>query len=38
MTHDPADGFDHPRLPAGHPLSRHILYLLRRPEAVPDGA
>jgi RimJ/RimL family protein N-acetyltransferase len=28
MTHDPADDFDHPRLPAGHPLRRHVLYRL----------
>ena len=26
MTHDPADDFDHPSLPAGHPLRRHVLY------------
>lgn len=26
MTHDPADDFDHPFLPAGHPLRRHVLY------------
>jgi ribosomal-protein-alanine N-acetyltransferase len=26
MTHDPADDFDHPRLPAGDPLRRHVLY------------
>jgi hypothetical protein len=25
MTHDPADDFDHPRLPAGHPERRHLL-------------
>ena len=30
MTHDPADDFDHPQLPAGHPLRRHVLYRLRR--------
>lgn len=30
MHHDPADDFDHPRLPAGHPLERHILYRLSR--------
>jgi RimJ/RimL family protein N-acetyltransferase len=29
MTHDPADDFDHPRLPPGHPLQRHVLYRLR---------
>jgi RimJ/RimL family protein N-acetyltransferase len=31
MTHDPADDFDHPRLPDGHPLRRHVLYRLARP-------
>jgi RimJ/RimL family protein N-acetyltransferase len=30
MTHDPADDFDHPRLPEGHPLRRHVLYRLTR--------
>jgi hypothetical protein len=30
MTHDRADDFDHPNLPAGHPLRRHVLYRLRR--------
>lgn len=29
MTHDPADDFDHPRLPEGHPMRRHMLYRLR---------
>ncbi|MEQ8265948.1 MAG: GNAT family N-acetyltransferase [Parvibaculum sp.] len=29
MTRDPADDFDHPRVPDGHPLKRHILYRLR---------
>ena len=28
MTHDPADDFDHPNVPAGHPLRRHVLYRL----------
>lgn len=32
LRHNPADDFDHPRLPAGHPLRRHVLYRLRRPE------
>jgi ribosomal-protein-alanine N-acetyltransferase len=32
MTHDPADDFDHPALPAPHPLRRHVLYRLRRPD------
>src|SRR5262245_36768653 len=33
MTHDPADDFDHPLLPAGHPLRRHVLYRLGRKAA-----
>ena len=32
MTHDEADDFDHPRLPPGHRLRRHVLYRLNRPE------
>jgi ribosomal-protein-alanine N-acetyltransferase len=31
MRYDPADDFDHPRLAAGHPLRRHVLYRLARP-------
>jgi ribosomal-protein-alanine N-acetyltransferase len=30
MTHSPADDFDHPRMPEGHPLRRHVLYRLQR--------
>jgi RimJ/RimL family protein N-acetyltransferase len=30
MTHDPAEDFDHPGLPPGHPLRRHVLYRLSR--------
>lgn len=26
MRRDPVDDFDHPRLPEGHPLRRHVLY------------
>jgi RimJ/RimL family protein N-acetyltransferase len=26
MRHDPADDFDHPRVPEGHRLRRHVLY------------
>jgi RimJ/RimL family protein N-acetyltransferase len=26
MTRDPADDFDHPRMPPGHRLRRHLLY------------
>jgi RimJ/RimL family protein N-acetyltransferase len=32
MTRNPADDFDHPRIPEG-PLQRHVLYRLARPEA-----
>ena len=28
MRHDPGEDFDHPRLEAGHPLRRHVLYRL----------
>jgi ribosomal-protein-alanine N-acetyltransferase len=28
MTHNPNDDFDHPLLPHGHPLRRHVLYRL----------
>lgn len=31
MTHDPADDFDHPNLPPGHPLRRHVLYRIAAP-------
>jgi ribosomal-protein-alanine N-acetyltransferase len=31
MTHDPSDDFDHPALPEGHALRRHVLYRLSRP-------
>ena len=30
MTRDPADDFDHPRVPEGHKLRRHVLYRKRR--------
>ena len=29
MTRDPAEDFDHPRLPPGHPKQRHVLYRLQ---------
>ncbi|HEX3264904.1 MAG TPA: GNAT family N-acetyltransferase [Candidatus Limnocylindrales bacterium] len=32
MHRDAADDFDHPRLPEGHPLRRHVLYRLRASE------
>lgn len=31
MKHDPKDDFDHPKLPQGHPLQRHVLYRLKNP-------
>ncbi len=31
MTHNPADDFDHPALPEGHSLRRHVLYRLKKP-------
>jgi RimJ/RimL family protein N-acetyltransferase len=34
MTHSLSDDFDHPMLPEGHPLRRHVLYRLRNPEPV----
>jgi RimJ/RimL family protein N-acetyltransferase len=30
MAHDPADDFDHPELPDGHRLRRHVLYRMAR--------
>jgi ribosomal-protein-alanine N-acetyltransferase len=30
MTRDPADDFDHPNVPEGHRLQRHVLYRIRR--------
>ena len=30
MEHEPQHDFDHPRLPEGHPLRRHVLYRCRR--------
>jgi RimJ/RimL family protein N-acetyltransferase len=30
MTHDSQDDFDHPRLPEGYPMRRHVLYRLKR--------
>ncbi|QYG95607.1 GNAT family N-acetyltransferase [Iamia sp. SCSIO 61187] len=34
MTHDPADDFLHPNLPADHRLRRHVLYRLPAPASV----
>ena len=30
MLHDPADDFDHPSLPEGHRLRRHVLYRIAK--------
>jgi len=30
MTRDPAEDFDHPEVPEGHPLRRHVLYRLSK--------
>jgi 3-dehydroquinate dehydratase / shikimate dehydrogenase len=30
MTHQSEDDFEHPSLPSGHPLSKHVLYRLQR--------
>jgi RimJ/RimL family protein N-acetyltransferase len=32
MVHNPADDFDHPLVPDGHPLRRHMLYRVSHPE------
>lgn len=31
MVHDPAEDFDHPVIPAGHPQRRHVLYRIAAP-------
>jgi RimJ/RimL family protein N-acetyltransferase len=31
MRHDPREDFDHPRVPEGHPLRRHVLYRVTNP-------
>jgi hypothetical protein len=30
LTRDPADDFEHPGVPVGHPWRRHLLYRIRR--------
>ncbi len=37
MLHDPGEDFDHPAVPQDSPLCRHVLYRLRRPDAVRDA-
>ena len=34
MTHDPAEDFDHPNLPDGHALRRHVLYRATRVSSI----
>jgi RimJ/RimL family protein N-acetyltransferase len=36
MRHDPVDDFDHPALPEGHRLRRHVLYRIAR--ATPSNS
>ncbi len=36
MTHSPGDVFDHPLLPDGHSLRRHVLYRCRPSAALSD--
>ena len=38
MTHDPRDDFDHPLLPEGHPLRRHVLYRMGRLRGGSEAA
>jgi RimJ/RimL family protein N-acetyltransferase len=33
MTYSPGDDFDHPVLPEGHPLRRHVLYRLKKSDS-----
>jgi RimJ/RimL family protein N-acetyltransferase len=37
MQRDPVDDFDHPGLPEGHPLRRHVLYRLRADACFSPG-
>jgi len=38
MVHVPSLDFDHPRIPEGHPLRRHVVYVLRASLPFADGA
>jgi ribosomal-protein-alanine N-acetyltransferase len=38
MSRDPAEDFDHPNLPEGHPLRRHVLYRLRNLKGTKSGS
>ncbi len=37
LHHDPSGDFEHPNLPEGHPLRRHVLYRSRRHEWLRDS-
>ena len=37
MRRDPDGDFDHPRIPEGHPLRRHVLYRIVDPRLQPSG-
>jgi RimJ/RimL family protein N-acetyltransferase len=34
MTHDPASDFDHPKVPRGHALERHVLYRISAEQSL----
>jgi RimJ/RimL family protein N-acetyltransferase len=36
MTRDPREDFEHPTLPRGHPLRRHVLYRIRKSTVPGD--
>jgi ribosomal-protein-alanine N-acetyltransferase len=38
MSHNPSENFDHPSLPIGHRLRRHVLYRLRNIASLPQAA
>ena len=38
MTRNPADDFDHPRVPEGHSLRRHVLYRIENIMQMKDGS
>ncbi len=38
MLHDPGEDFDHPYVPEGHPVRRHVLYRLSRDEWTGRGS
>ena len=37
MVHNPADDFDHPTLPEGHKLRRHVLYRIGKKNDIQRG-